>query len=137
LNHSSIGIYQMLAREIVSIAARKSQHKKLRILEVGAGNGMLTEVVLRALENQNVEYHFTDLGRSFIINAEKEARRKRVDFMKFGILDISKDPMQQGYRQHGFDIILGMNVVHATKSIDETIGNLKSLLAHGGLLCLI
>ena len=57
--------------------------------------------------------------------------------MKFGVLDISRDPVGQGYKEHSFDLILGFDVVHATRSIAETLGNLKKLLAPNGLLGLI
>ncbi|MGH8574004.1 MAG: SDR family NAD(P)-dependent oxidoreductase, partial [Gammaproteobacteria bacterium] len=42
-----------------------------------------------------------------------------------------------GYARHGFDLVLGYNVVHATPKIGETVGHLRSLLAPGGLLVLV
>ena len=57
--------------------------------------------------------------------------------MRFGVLDISRDPEPQGYAQHRFDVVLGYNVVHATRDIEETTGHLRSLLAPDGLLLLV
>jgi NAD(P)-dependent dehydrogenase (short-subunit alcohol dehydrogenase family) len=57
--------------------------------------------------------------------------------MKFGVLDISKSPEEQGYSRKSFDIILGLDVVHATRSIEETTENLKNLLAPNGVMLLI
>ncbi len=135
--HSNSRIYQMLVSEVTSQIVKKSQDRTIRILEVGAGDGILTKQIISALEDQNIEYFFTDIGKSFVRDAEKEASKAGLDFMKFGVFDISKDPTEQGYEKNSFDIILGLNVVHATKNIRETIGNLKGLLVSNGIICLI
>jgi acyl transferase domain-containing protein/NADPH:quinone reductase-like Zn-dependent oxidoreductase/acyl carrier protein len=111
--------------------------RMLRILEVGGGTGGLTGIVLQALKGREVEYHFTDLGRSVVRQAELEAAKSGIDFMRFGTLDISRDPQAQGYARQSFDIVLGYNVVHATPRIEETVGRLRELLAPGGLLMLV
>jgi acyl transferase domain-containing protein/SAM-dependent methyltransferase/acyl carrier protein len=55
----------------------------------------------------------------------------------FTLLDITRDPTTQNLPLGTFDAILGANVVHATPSIEETLRNLRSLLAPGGLLALM
>ena len=57
--------------------------------------------------------------------------------MRFEVLDISKDPFEQGFEKNCFDIIVGLNVVHATRDIDETLSHLKKLLHPQGVMCLI
>ena len=135
--HSSSEIYVFLLSEIVARVVNQSPGKKIRILEVGIGDGILTRSIVPKLANHNVEYYATDLGRSFVLNAETEARAAGLNFMKFGLLDISQDPTNQGYQSHSFDIILALDVVHATKNVRESIGHLKKLLAPGGILSLI
>jgi amino acid adenylation domain-containing protein len=131
-------LYVTLLREIIAKVIENSPRKKLRILEVGAGNGSLTYTIVPMLNQYNAEYHFTDLGKFFVLNAEKQAEKMDIShFMHFGVLDISKDASQQGYDYYSFDLILGLNVVHATKNISETLAHLKKLLAPHGLLCLI
>jgi len=127
----------VLLGEIVSSIVRKSPGEKLRILEIGGGTGRLTHVVATALKGQNVEYYFTDLGKLFVMNEKEEALKRGLDFMKFGTFDITQSPAGQGYNEFSFDVVLGSNVVHATRSIRETVGNLKKLLAPDGILCLI
>src|SRR5262249_43035819 len=83
------------------------------------------------------EYHFTDIGRSFVVNAEAEASKRGIGYMRFGSLDISKDPASQGYSPGSFDIILGYNVVHATPNLRATTRNLTDLLKPEGQLFLI
>jgi acyl transferase domain-containing protein len=130
----------LLLREVLAAAAGRRPGETLRILEVGAGQGLLTRHVLSALEGRKVEYHFTDLGRAFVLRAEREASwaspagRK---LLRFGVLDISRDPEAQGYPRGSFHAVLGANVVHATPRIEETLGNLRELLAPGGILGLV
>ncbi len=127
-------IYMMLLREILFAIANKNKGESLKILEVGGGTGGLTHYIKDILKKFKIEYHFTDLGQSFVRNAEKEASTIGLDCMKFGLLDISKDPEKQGYKKAYFDIIIGYNVVHATRNIEETSGNLLKLLVPGGLM---
>ena len=47
------------------------------------------------------------------------------------------DPVTQGFDVGSYDIIVGLDVVHATPRIAETLDNLKSLLGPRGLLCLL
>jgi len=117
-----------------------SRGKKLRILEIGAGQGVLTQRIIRELQNQkaeNVEYYFTDIGNYFVINAKKEAAHQGIDFMKFSVFDISKDPVKQGFEPGSFDMIVGLDVVHMVKFIEKALVNLKRLLVPNGIICLI
>ena len=136
IEHKNGRVYQQLLRDIVYNVS-KSHGRKLRILEVGGGRGSLTRLIAPVLKDSNVEYHFTDIGKTFVVQAEAEAQQSGFDFMKFGLLDISRDPVAQGYEGSSFDIILGLNVVHATPRIEQTIGNLKSLLSPNGYLLLV
>lgn len=124
-------------KRLLTSVIQESGGKKVRILEVGAGNGVLTWSLVPALKELNVEYHFTDLVKSFVQGAEREAANRGLDFMRFGAYDITKDPEAQGFEKYSFDIILALNVVHATRSIEESVENLQTLLAPNGLMCFI
>ncbi|MGD9160302.1 MAG: SDR family NAD(P)-dependent oxidoreductase [Desulfobacteraceae bacterium] len=126
-----------LVREILKVVIKRVKKRKLKILEVGAGAGRLTKHLLEELKEQDIEYYFTDVGKTFINNARNESSIGGLDFMKFGIFDITKDPEEQGYERFSFDIILGYDVVHATPVIEDTIGNLKKVLTPDGMFFLI
>ncbi|MCP4128847.1 MAG: class I SAM-dependent methyltransferase, partial [Gammaproteobacteria bacterium] len=134
-DHSNSQVCMDLLRDMTLMISEKSG-KKIRILEVGAGTGDLTWKMASALAGQDVEYYFTDIGKSFVVKAERDAARKGFNFMKCGVLDISSDPAAQGYDTRSFDMIFGLNVVHATKRISETLGHLKTLLVPGGIIAL-
>ena len=56
--------------------------------------------------------------------------------MEFGTLNIEKDPKDQGFESESFDLIVCANVLHATKSIQETLTHCYAVLKPGGKLVL-
>lgn len=111
----------------------------LRILEVGAGTGGTTEMILRNLARPDglpaySVYTFSDISAGFFPQArERFSYAPNMDYRAF---DISKDPFEQGFKANTYDFILAPNVIHATESINKTLSNLQPLLRTGGLLVL-
>ncbi len=132
--HKNLAVYRTLARQLVVDLARQ---RSLRILEVGGGGGQLTWELATALKDLDVHYTFTDVGPSIVDAARREAQQRGLDSIEFQVLDITKAPAEQGFQLESFDIILGLNVVHATADLNESLGNLATLLAAGGFLGLI
>jgi acyl transferase domain-containing protein/SAM-dependent methyltransferase len=138
-NQGGGGRYEVAARLLRETAAELAAARggRLRVLEVGAGEGILTSRLAPALADGGTQYMVTDLGRSFVLAAEERAASAGWTHMEFGVLDISRDPAAQGFAPGSFDLVTGANVVHATPRIDETLGHLKTLLAPGGVLALL
>jgi SAM-dependent methyltransferase/acyl carrier protein len=107
---------------------------RLRIAEIGAGTGGTTAAVLPVLPPDHTVYYFTDASQFFFDHARDKF--KDYAFLRFAVLDIEKNPSEQGFREHGFDVLLASNVLHATRNLDETIENVLRLLSPGGLLIL-
>jgi len=107
---------------------------RLRIAEIGAGTGGTTAAVLPVLPLDHTVYYFTDASQFFFDHARDKF--KDYAFLRFAVLDIEKNPLEQGFREHGFDVLLASNVLHASRNLDETIENVLRLLAPGGLLIL-
>ncbi|HZI11897.1 MAG TPA: thioesterase domain-containing protein, partial [Myxococcus sp.] len=138
VEHRTERVYYQLLTEVVRRAAGKAAGRKLRILEVGGGQGLLTWPLLAALEDVEVEYHFTDLGRVFVDDARQEAARRGWEGrMRFGLLDIARPPGEQGYEEGTFDLVLAFNVVHAVRDVRVALRNLASLLGQGGSIGLV
>lgn len=130
-------LVEALAR---AAAAARRAGRPFRVLEVGAGQGLLTRHLhpaLSAAAGAGLEYVFTDLGRSFVLAAERRAAAAGWRGIRFGILDAGRDPAAQGFSPGAFDAVVAANVVHATPKIAETLGHLRSLLAPGGVLALV
>ena len=79
-------------------------------------------------------YSFTDVSKFFFDHARE--KYKKYPFLRFGLLDIEKNPVEQGFGEHAFDVVVACNVLHATRNLDETIHNVAKLLAPGGVLVL-
>ncbi|KAK7545386.1 beta-ketoacyl synthase domain-containing protein [Phyllosticta citricarpa] len=112
----------------------------LSILEIGAGTGGTTYHVLERLRNEDgsskaTRYFFTDISPGFLAKAA-ERFSKDASIMEFGTLNVEDDPLDQGFQSESFDLIVCANVLHATKSIQETLAHCRSLLKPGGKLVL-
>ena len=110
----------------------------LRVLEVGAGTGGTTELILRGLVSSGGNpaystYTYTDISAGFFPQA-KERFAYAVN-MEYRLFDISQDPLSQGFEAQSYDLILAPNVIHATPSLQESLRNLQPLLhPHGHLV---
>ncbi|HTQ80538.1 MAG TPA: phosphopantetheine-binding protein, partial [Thermoanaerobaculia bacterium] len=99
------------------------------------GQGLLTRRLLPALAQVGpVDYTWTDLGRAFVLHAERELSGPANVHLRFQVLDAAGDPAAQGLALGSFHAVVGADVVHATPRIAETLGHLRSLLVPGGLL---
>ena len=109
--------------------------RNIRILEVGGGTGGTTSGLMPRLPERRTEYLFTDVSNLFL----KKAKEKfgNFPFVSYGILDIEREPLEQGLASHHFDIVLAANVLHATADLRQTLRNVKSVLRPDGLLILL
>ncbi|KAI5456752.1 KR domain-containing protein [Mariannaea sp. PMI_226] len=112
---------------------------RMRILEIGAGTGGTTNLVLNSLQSPNNQplynsYIYTDISAGFFPAAKE--RFKNYANMTFQTLDITKDPTEQGFEAESFDVILAANVLHATPSLTNTLENVRKLLRPDGILCM-
>jgi polyketide synthase PksN len=104
-----------------------------RILEIGAGTGGTTVHVLEALRKvgRSCEYLFTDLSPRFLKEAKRRFDGEGVS-VRTAVLDISREPSEQGLGSEPFDVIVASNVLHATSDMRVTMAHCVSLLAPGG-----
>jgi len=109
--------------------------RPLRVLEIGAGTGGTTAHVLEVLDGVDASYTFTDIGRLFV-NRARDTFAGRSS-MQFSVLDIDRDPLEQGFEPDSFDLVLASNVLHATRGLERTLGRVRTLLAPGGTLCML
>ncbi len=127
-------VYINLAKELLKEVIEINKDKKINILEVGAGSGRLTSYLLNDLSNYNIDYTFTDIGKSFLTDAKRLSELLNIEFMNCKKFDISKDPFIQGFEKAKYDIILVYDVLHATENIVDTLKNLELITAPGGIM---
>ncbi|MGY2148811.1 thioester reductase domain-containing protein [Nocardia gipuzkoensis] len=124
----------LLAAMVSALAQRHSDTRPLRIVEVGAGTGGSTHAVLEALAASGIafDYQYTDVSPSFLAHGRRTFGTR--ENLRFAVLDIETDPVAQGFPANEADLVLCANVLHATRSIDLTLRNVRRLLAPGGVL---
>jgi amino acid adenylation domain-containing protein len=124
-----------LAEALGAAIERVPPDAMLRVLEIGAGTGGTTSYVLPLLPSGRVEYVFTDVSQLFLERAA--AQFGRYDFLRTSLLDIERNPFDQGFQPGQFDVVIAANALHATQDLAQTVGHVRSLLAPGGLLFLL
>jgi acyl transferase domain-containing protein/SAM-dependent methyltransferase/acyl carrier protein len=136
------GLYQtsVVARyfnEVVRavVQAATSSHAPVSLLEIGAGTGGTTAILLPELSAARTKYVFTDLGRLFLVQGRQKFQA--YDFVEYELLDIERPPAEQGFAEHGFDLVVAANVLHATRDLAATLRHARSLLASGGVLVML
>jgi len=113
------------------------KQRPIRVLEVGAGVGGLTKFLVEALcdmPNADVEYTVTDLSYSLASSLAQSFTYKN---MVAKMYDLSKTPAEQGLQLGHYDIITGLNVIHAVPDLNATLLDLNALLAPGGRLLIV
>ncbi|TVY55852.1 Compactin diketide synthase mokB, partial [Lachnellula cervina] len=114
----------------------------LRVLEIGGGTASATLPVLDELSRGGqdlpafLSYTFTDISTGFFENARTKLAKwaKGITYKK---LDISQDPVQQGFATEQYDVVIASNVLHATPNIATTLDHVRSLLKPNGKLLLM
>ncbi|KAI0474774.1 reducing type I polyketide synthase [Xylaria cf. heliscus] len=122
------------------VRAISDENPEIRILEIGAGTGGATIPVLNALSTDDGQYFehydFTDISAGFF-----QAARERLSYwgemVTFSTLDIEKDVEEQGFKPGSYDVIIAAQVLHATKNMVHTMGNVRKLLKDNGKLVLV
>jgi len=111
--------------------------EKIRIIEVGAGTGGTTAAVLNSISSygDRIQYLYTDLSAGFTQHGKRQFATT-YPFVQFKVLDIENDVQAQGYAAGEFDVVIGANVLHATRNVRNTIRNAKRLLKTNGWLVL-
>ena len=124
---------RMIGEVVRTLVEGLPDGRRLRVLEVGAGIGSATEYILPELPSGRFDYMYTDISAGFFADAES---RFSVDgaSIDYRMLDIEKDPVDQGFEPHAFDMVIAANVLHATRHLDETLHHCRTLLAPSGLL---
>ena len=124
---------RMIGEVIRTLVDELPDGRRLRVLEVGAGIGSATECILPVLPAGQFDLVYTDISAGFFADAEARFGASGAS-ISYQVLDIEKDPMEQGFEPHSFDLIIAANVLHATRHLDETLTHCRELLAPCGLL---
>lgn len=123
--------------ELIRLFALKNSRSK--ILEIGAGSGGTTYEILTALGVEDplaASYDFTDVDETFFDTAGEDLQPWK-SLLSFRKLDIQQDPSIQGFETGSYDLVVASQVLHRTRSMDETVANVRKLLKPSGKLIIV
>lgn len=126
-------------KTLIQLFAHKFPQAK--VLEIGGGTGGCTQSALEAFgEGTNhprlAHYDFTDVPSGSFEMARKKFRVWS-DLISYKKFDVEMDPETQGFENGSYDLIIACQVLHATKAMDITLNNVRTLLKPGGTLLMV
>jgi hypothetical protein len=109
-------VNMQILRDWFDLRSHKSPN--LRVIEIGAGTASATLPVLQQLSNNDTtqtprfsKWTFTDISPGWFENAKQVLSEwnERIDYK---VLDIDKDPLEQGFEaeSESYDVVLAVNV---------------------------
>lgn len=133
--HADVG----LLKGFLDLASH--ENPSLRFLEVGAGTGAMSRLVIHALRSfeqetgqiRFSEYFYTDISAAFFENARSNFGDIQ-DRMHFQLLDLEIDPLEQGFEPESYDIIVAGSVLHVCADLTDALHKVRALLKPGGFL---
>ena len=119
----------------------------LRILEVGARTSSTTHVILRSLRSSThsdddeatprcSRFMCTDKSSALLENAA-ERFKGNDNRMSFAVLDLEKDPLEQGSEAQHYDIVVCNFIAHTSADLNKALQNVRRLMKAGGKLILL
>lgn len=109
---------------------------RMKFLEVGAGTGGATKAILERVKHSYASYTYTDISSAFFGHAAENFQH-HVSKMIFKTLDVTKDPVEQDFVPHSYDVVVASNVLHATESLKSALQHTRKLLRPGGYLVMV
>ena len=129
----------------VDLLAHKSPD--LKILEVGACTGSTTNTILHSLRTPAYndddgdalrcsQYTCTDTSSALLENAA-ERFKANASRMSFAVLDLGKDPLEQGFEAQRYDLVVCNLLACASADLNNVLQNVRILMKARGKLILL
>lgn len=124
----------------VLASERVSRRRALRILEVGAGPGSASEILLRLFDERGLlprieRYFITEPNAFFLRCGQRKLVRQYPGVpLEWGTLNLDLPWNTQGIDPGAFDLVYAVNVMHISKDLQFSLKEARSALASDGWL---
>lgn len=121
-------------------ADRVSSQRTFRILEIGAGPGSGSEILLRLFDERGLlprvkRYLVTEPNAFFLRCAQRKLARQYPDLsLEWAALNLDLPWNTQGINPDDFDLVYAVNVLHISKDLLFSLNEARSALASDGWL---
>jgi len=124
-----------------SLAAKRiSNRRAVQILEVGAGPGSASEILLRVLGERGLlprikRYLITEPNAFFLRYGQRKIAKQYPDLpLEWGALNLDSPWHTQGIKPGEFDLVYAVNVMHISKDLVFSLNEARRALANDGWL---
>lgn len=123
-------------RDHIARTVKQIAHKfpRMKIVELLAGNGATTEIVLDSLEGAFASYLLTDPSLE-AVQAAQAGLTSRGERLQYMALDIGDLPSEQ-FEAHTYDLIIANTFPCSFEDTCSSLENVRKLLKPGGILLL-
>jgi acyl transferase domain-containing protein/NADPH:quinone reductase-like Zn-dependent oxidoreductase/SAM-dependent methyltransferase/acyl carrier protein len=109
----------------------------LRILQLKSnGDKGVSQTILKTLVGSNGIKRYRDYLMTDVSQDALPTSRSEFHDVYSSILDIERNPLEQGF-QPVYDVIISVNAIHASSSMQQALENCEKLLRPGGKLILL
>jgi SAM-dependent methyltransferase len=121
-------------------ADRVSSQRTFRILEIGAGPGSASEILLRLFDERGLlprvkRYLVTEPNAFFLRCAQRKLARQYPDLsLEWAALNLDLPWNTQGINPDDFDLVYAVNVMHISKDLLFSLNEARSALVSDGWL---
>lgn len=121
-------------------AERVSNRRTLRILEVGAGPGSASEILLRLFDERGLlprveRYLITEPNAFFTRCSQRKLAKQYPDLpLEWGALNLDLPWSTQGINPGEFDLVFAVNVMHIARDLLFSLNEARATLASDGWL---
>ena len=140
-NNSGYVVYNSFAT--LGLLKWLSDKEGIKILELGGGTGSASVFFLREMYNKNLirkieEYIFSDISPILLRVGNRAIMEELPDIqmVQLKTLDFNKSFFSQGIKPNSFDVVFGVNSIHAAEDLVSSLKNIYYSLKPDGLIIL-
>jgi SAM-dependent methyltransferase len=130
------GFYSRLSGKAVKRLVEEHFDRPITLFEIGAGTGNGTANVLSETSDRFEKYIFTDVGKALMQMGKRRFKKSGYDFLDYRVYDACGDLAEQDIPEGCADMVLAVNVMHATDDIIHGLVNARRILRDDGILVL-